>query len=117
MFPKTRKDNKMLRRLLTEGPIPATGVKISGELRTYTRVLDLYTNRSRIVNGEVTPVLYLIGDERKAIRLFIMLNYEACQAIVSDSLSGANIVSTQWDTRLYDLFKQEYYWINQFELE
>ena len=52
-----------------------------------------------------SSVLFLYGDERRAVRLFIEENEET---IRSDLSGGSNVFAKFWDDYLYDLLIEEW---------
>jgi len=61
-----------------------------------------------LYGGNPKVVLYLWGDERRAVRLFIEENEEYVEACLRKGNNEYNMLSKYWGDGLYQLFKEEW---------
>ena len=61
-----------------------------------------------LYGGNPKVVLYLWGDERRAVRLFIEENEEWVEACLWKGNNDYNMLSKYWGDGLYQLFKEEW---------
>lgn len=107
--PETRR-NSNVRHLRRRGP--ATKRELPKDINSSIRhgyVGKLYVRKgnARKSRGRVTPVYYLYGDERRAVRKFIQVNHEFVESCMQDN---ANTLNMRLDDVLWQMFLEEWVW-------
>jgi hypothetical protein len=105
------KSSKKLQKLREE-PQTDMGMPSGGPLRNMICKLTISNNasgssKSRGIGlGGITPVYYLVGDERRAVRKFILENLKLIQDYMEEEQQ--NVLAEKLDETIYWLLEQEY---------
>lgn len=105
-------NTKSIEKLREEGPLPRSEISYSDRDRVYMRKIgpsEGGRGSGKTRPGHVTPIIYLVGDERRAVRKFIDENRDWVDSSMSDEV---NPINTSVSDFIWEIFCQEYYWDN-----
>lgn len=92
---------------LSSGPVAGLTKGKFHSFRPFVETLSIRTG-SGCSHGTWTQVLYMVGDEREAIRLFIEVNEENIRSVMNGE-GPTNAFKQQWPDFMWEMLEEQWY--------